>query len=98
MTMTTITQVEGVKAQELAQIIAQEVKNAMAQPQPETMNPERLLTRKQTAEMLSVTLVTLNNWKKSGVLIPYRIGNQVRYKESEVLSALQAMNPETRKR
>uniref|UniRef100_UPI0039A72FAA helix-turn-helix domain-containing protein n=1 Tax=Ornithobacterium rhinotracheale TaxID=28251 RepID=UPI0039A72FAA len=97
MTMTTITQVEGVKAQELAQIIAQEVKNAMAQPQPENIK-ETLLTRKETAQMLSVSLVTLNNWRKSGVLIPYRIGNKVRYKENEVLNALQAMNPETRKR
>lgn len=97
MTTTTITQVEGVKAQELAQMIAQEVKNAMAKPQPENTK-EILLTRKETAEMLSVSLVTLNNWRESGVLIPYRIGNLVRYKENDVLNALKAMNPETRKR
>ncbi|CAA0159645.1 conserved hypothetical protein [Tenacibaculum maritimum] len=52
-----------------------------------------LLTRKQTAEILQISLVTLWNWTKGNTLTAHRIGNQVRYKKSEVLNALQEIKP-----
>lgn len=51
-----------------------------------------LLTREQTSKMLSVSLVTLWDWTRKDLVPAYRIGNKVRYKKSEVLSALQQMN------
>jgi hypothetical protein len=47
-----------------------------------------LPTRKQTSEILQVSLVTLNEWSKSGVLPTSKVGSRVRYKKSDVLSAL----------
>lgn len=51
-----------------------------------------LLTREETAKMLSVSLVTLWDWTKKDIIPAYRIGNKVRYKKSELLNALQKSN------
>lgn len=44
-----------------------------------------LLTRKETAEFFRVSLVTLYNWTKYGILVSYRIGTRVYYKRSEII-------------
>nr|WP_315139899.1 helix-turn-helix domain-containing protein [uncultured Flavobacterium sp.] len=49
---------------------------------------DQLLTREETAKMLSVSLVTLWTWDKNDILQSYRIGNKVRYKKSDILKAL----------
>lgn len=48
------------------------------------INGEEYLTRKELSQFLKVSLVTLHNWQKSGELTPYKIGNRVLYKKSEV--------------
>ena len=55
-------------------------------------NEDEIWTRAITAKTLSVSLVTLYHWTKKDILPAYRIGNKVRYKKSEVLSALKQMN------
>ena len=55
-------------------------------------NNDILLTRQETAEMLSISLVSLWDWQRKGILPAYRIGNKVRYKKSEVLNSLKQMN------
>jgi excisionase family DNA binding protein len=56
------------------------------------LDQDVLLTREETSKMLSVSLVTLWDWTRKDLIPAYRIGNKVRYKKSEVLSALQQMN------
>lgn len=55
-------------------------------------NQDELLTRESTAKLLSISLVTLWSWTRNDILPAYRIGNKVRYKKSEVLTALKQMN------
>lgn len=57
-------------------------------PKPET----ELLTRKEVAKWLGISLPTLHAWTKNNILQAYRIGNKVRYKKCEVLDALQTIN------
>lgn len=45
------------------------------------------LTRKETAQILRVTLPTLYDWTKRGYLQSYRMGSRIRYKRSEVNEA-----------
>lgn len=53
-------------------------------------NNEQLLTRKQVSDLLKVSFVTLNNWKNSGKLKPYRVGGRrVLYKREDVFLFLQ---------
>jgi hypothetical protein len=52
-----------------------------------------LLTRKQTAETLQVSLTTLHEWAKdtddrAAVLVPRKINGRVRYQRADVLNAL----------
>lgn len=47
-----------------------------------------ILTRQQAAKLLQCSLVTLDKWTKTGVLVGYRISGRVRYKSNEVENAL----------
>ena len=49
---------------------------------------EEYLTRKQVAELLQISLVTLHNWTKKGILTGYRISNKRLYKKSEIIDAI----------
>jgi excisionase family DNA binding protein len=53
--------------------------------------PEELLTRAQAAKLLGITLPTLRDYTKRGLVEGYRIGTRVRYKRTEVLGSLQRM-------
>ncbi|NCP61421.1 MAG: helix-turn-helix domain-containing protein [Flavobacteriales bacterium] len=83
------TTVEDLKA-ELLSGVNEALKNFSTQIQGK--NNDILLTREETAEMLSVSLVTLWKWTKDDVIPAFRIGNRVRFKKSEVLEAMQKMN------
>jgi len=54
--------------------------------------PEEYLTRNELAEKLKVSLPTINDWSKKGILKPYRLGNLVRFKKSEVEESLIEIN------
>lgn len=87
------TEIQGIEAKDLLTRF-DTLENRLTQlqetvkPQPKTV----LLTRKQVAEMLGISLPTLHAWGKSDILNPFRIGNKIRYKENEVLEALQNIN------
>ena len=46
------------------------------------------MTRAQTAELLSISLVTLRNWTVQGLLPSYQLGGRIYYKQKEIISAL----------
>jgi hypothetical protein len=46
------------------------------------------ITRKQVAEILSISLVSVDDWTKRNILTAYRISNKKRYKKHEVENAL----------
>lgn len=50
--------------------------------------PEKFLTRGEVAVLLKITLPTLHDWTKKGLLKAYRIGNRIRYKEAEVMATI----------
>tara|TARA_B110000238_G_C16120649_1_gene436977 strand:+ start:1832 stop:2098 length:267 start_codon:yes stop_codon:yes gene_type:complete len=49
---------------------------------------EELLTRKQAAKFLNVTLVTLDDWTKRAFIEGGRIGTRVYYKKSNLIKAV----------
>jgi excisionase family DNA binding protein len=53
-----------------------------------------LLTRKEAALLLGISLPTLHDWSKNGVITAYRIGTRVRYKRVELEQSLTLMNTE----
>ncbi len=89
-----ILQLENTNANDFKNEIVKDVTNALKGYAETLQNPDnnKLLTRQETAELLSVSLVTLWDWTKKDIVPAYRIGNKVRYKKSEILLALQQMN------
>ena len=64
-------------------------------------NPSQLdewITRKEAIAILGISMPTLNNWSKSGVIPGYRIGSLVRYKRSEIDEALTLMRTSNSKK
>ena len=89
--ITTI-QIQGISAETLLSKfddLQSQIKTLQTQP---TAPAERLITRDATAKLLGVSLVTIHSWIKSGILVGYRIGNKVRFKENEVYEALQKIS------
>jgi excisionase family DNA binding protein len=66
------------------------IEGVLRAPKPKTKEKDldRLYTREEAANYFRISLPTLNNWSKSGILISYRLGNRVYYKQSEIESAL----------
>ncbi|MEO6176519.1 MAG: helix-turn-helix domain-containing protein [Flavobacterium circumlabens] len=91
--MTNVLQLENTNALDFKNEIVKEVVAAL-KGFANTLQPdnEKLLTREETAKMLSVSLVTLWDWTRKDLIPAYRIGNKVRYKKSEVSEALKKMN------
>ena len=52
---------------------------------------EVYLTRQEVADMLKIDLSSVHNWSKNNILQPYRIGNRVYYKLSEIESSMLPM-------
>lgn len=70
--------------------IARAVRSEMdARPLAPTPPREELLTREEAAELLGITLPTLRDYTRRGLVEGYRIGARVRYKRTEVLNSLQ---------
>lgn len=92
-----VTQVFGITPEEFKDSILsdfrEEIKTLSQNFQP--ILPTEYLTRQETAEILKVSLVTLSDWNKKQILIPYRLGNLIRYKRSEIESALIKINSKT---
>lgn len=49
---------------------------------------DKLLTRKEAAEMLHISLVTIYNYQREGI-IPYaRIGGRIYFKKGDIMEAI----------
>lgn len=49
---------------------------------------KELMTRDETAEYFGVSLGTLNNWSRRGVLVPITFGGRVYYTRNEIQAKL----------
>ena len=89
-----ILQLENTNANDFKNEIVKDITQALKGYVTNLQNPdnETLLTRDETAKLLSVSLVTLWDWTKKDIIPAYRIGNKVRYKKGEVLKSLNQKN------
>ena len=73
---------------QLATAIAEKLQPYFLTQTIEQPKEELYRTRKETAEMLNISLPTLNQYTKKRILTGYRVGARVLYKQSEIESAL----------
>jgi excisionase family DNA binding protein len=72
---------------DISETIKKELQTILATLHPQKEETE-LLSRKDAAKVLGVSLPTLNEWTKSGTVKGYRIASRIRYKRSELDSSL----------
>lgn len=51
---------------------------------------QKLITRKEVAEYLQVSIQSVINYTNRGLLTAYKIGRRIRYNEAEVIAAVQS--------
>jgi excisionase family DNA binding protein len=72
--------------------ILKEILNESLNQKPLSENQTKnqvYLNRFEVAEMLKISLPTLNLWSKNGIIQSYRIGNRVLYKADEIDKSVQ---------
>ncbi len=76
---------------ELREIISEVVAEQLQKNSSATTIPQQVefLTRLETAKILQISLPTLSEWTKAGIIKGYRINSRVRYKRSEIEESLQ---------
>lgn len=62
--------------------------NAVLDTRDKKNNPGEIYSRADAAKRLGVSLSTLNDWTKQGLIECHRIGGRVYYKESAIETAL----------
>jgi excisionase family DNA binding protein len=87
-----ILQIENIQSSDFIPKILKGFRDLLEEHKETSKDLEILLTREETAKMLSISLVTLWKYTKTDVLPAYRIGTKVRYKKSQILAALKQMN------
>lgn len=78
--------------EELAKAIAQKLKPEILTKVVDGTKDEIFLTRKETSLKLNISLPTLNSYTKRGIIIGYRVGARVLYRNSELETALSKIN------
>lgn len=86
----------SIELSELKKIVEDAILNQLKHftPVVEQRNVQ-LLTRKQTADFLCISLPTLHDWTKTGIIQAHRIGNRVLYKFDEINNSLRQINTST---
>jgi excisionase family DNA binding protein len=85
-----ITQVNEVTPNQLLEMLL----NGLIENQKELLKSSnqqpqnKYLTRKEVSKLLSISLPTLHDWVKRGLIKSYRCGNRVFFKSSEIEQSL----------
>jgi len=89
-----ITQVFGITPDEFKESILNDVRTEIKSLSQnfKPAEPQEYLTRLEVSKILKVSLVTIHDWNRKKILNPYRLGNLIRYKRSEIEQALIAVN------
>jgi len=81
---------QGISLDEFRELLVETVnsKFKVEEVQSKVQSNQKYLSRVEVANLLKISLPTLNEWTKLGHLQSYRIGNRVLYKADEVDESL----------
>lgn len=72
----------------IRQIVASELQKHEVKPEK---IPVDFITRQEASKILGVSLPTLADWSKQGIIKSYRISTRVRYRRDEIEASLQTV-------
>lgn len=89
----TVLQIESIEADELLNRL-ERIESAITalsykpQSRATDITQSEYITRREVANLFKITLTTVHDWTRKGILQAYKIGNKVFYKRFEVENAL----------
>jgi len=86
-----IIQITQVSIEDFMKMMEEKICHAVTNASAKFSNQEKkeVYSREETSKLLNVSLATLHNWAKDGVLTPKKIGKRVYYLASEVQAKLE---------
>ena len=89
-----VTQVHHTSKDELIQNIINGVSKKLNEIEKnfQPKEPTQWLTKKEVSVLLSISLVTIDDWSRKSILSPFRIGNRIRFRRIDVDNALTKIN------
>jgi excisionase family DNA binding protein len=84
---------QGINTDDLRKLFQEVLEEQLSQVSTTQKSGKGLayLNRFEVAKLLSISLPTLNNWSKAGIIQSYRIGNRVLYKPEEIDQAIKSV-------
>jgi excisionase family DNA binding protein len=84
---------QGINSADLKTLFREVLEEKRKQESKPEESGKRLayLNRFEVAEILKISLPTLNNWSKAGTLQSYRIGNRILYKSDEIEQSVKSV-------
>lgn len=76
---------------DIRKVVEEVIENKLKNLNPPEKEQLKLLSRKDTAKLLCISLPTLHDWTKTGIVKAHRIGNRILYKLEEVNDALNSI-------
>ena len=83
-----ITQLHGVTPEQLKSEIVSEIKEYLDKKFADKEGKDELLTRKQAAKLIGISLPTLRGYVKRGIIPEKRVGARVLYSKKELLASM----------
>ncbi len=92
--MSNVTQLHGTTPEQLTEIILQGVQKQIEELKKnfEPKTPDEFLTRKATAELLSISYGCLHDWCNRGILQPLKHGNRTYFSRKSIEETLYNSN------
>ena len=85
-----------ISTEELTNLIKEgikpELENLLKKCLSEFSKEDEYLSRQDTADFFKVSLPTIHDWTKKGILKPYKMGNRTYYKKTELIAKIQSSN------
>lgn len=86
--MKRIVEIENIEASDIFSILERIEDKLNKILEAKTNSSINYMTRKEVSKRLGISLVTLNDWTKKGLIPAYKCGNRVYYDEHEILQAI----------
>ncbi len=87
-----------ISTEELTHLIKEgikpELENLLKKCLNDLSNDDKFLSRQDTADYFGVTLPTIHDWMKKGIITPYKMGNRTYFMKSELVAKLLSSNDE----
>lgn len=83
---------QGVTPEELLEAFSNLLDKHLKENKVGLKKENRYLTRKNVAQLLSISLPTVHDWVNKGILKSYRAGNRVYFKSEEVEESLKRID------